>query len=69
MPVFPVRPDAEEPYGLHLHEFDLVIGELAGAGELPREAGFAGALRAGTAPAQQLEIVGRLVTVRPLNRQ
>jgi hypothetical protein len=67
--VLPVRPDAEQADGLHLLELDLVVRELARAGQLAGQPGFAGTLRAGAVPAQQLEVIGRLVPVRPLDRQ
>ena len=69
MPILPVGTDAKQAHRLNVVELDLVVGELAGAGQLPRQTALAGALGAGTVPAQQLEVVRRLVSVGPLNRQ
>jgi hypothetical protein len=69
MSVLPVGADAEQANRFHLVEIDLVVSELTRAGELSWHASLAGALRARTAPTQQLEVVSRLVPVSPLDRQ
>jgi len=54
---------------LGVTQLDLVVVELVGTRQLPRETSLAGALGAGTAPAEQLEVVCRLMAVSPLDRQ
>jgi hypothetical protein len=67
--VLPIGADAEQANRFHLVEIDLVVRELAGAGQLPWQASLARALRARTVPTQELEVVSRLVPVSPLDRQ
>jgi hypothetical protein len=67
--VLPVGADAKQANRFHLVEIDLVVGELTRAGELPWQASLAGTFGAWTAPTQQLEVVGGLVPVRPLDAQ
>ena len=69
MAVLPVGADAKEPDRLHLDKLDLVVFELAGTRQLARKTTLAGALGAWTPPAEQLEVVRRLVTISPLDRQ
>ena len=69
MAVLPVGADAKQADGLDLRELNLVVGELVGARQLPRETTLAGALGAGTPPPEQLEVVRRLMAVSPLDRQ
>jgi len=65
--VLPVGSDAEKADRLHLVQVDLVVLELIGAGQFPGQPAFTRAFGTGTIPAKQLEVVGRLVAVGPLD--
>jgi hypothetical protein len=69
VPIFPIWADTEEPDRLHFLELDLIVGQLGRRCEAARQAGFAGALGAGTLPAEHLEVIGGLMAVGPLDRE
>jgi hypothetical protein len=65
--VLPVGADTEQPDSFDLVELDLLVSELGRARQFAGESGLAGAFGAGAPPSKQLEVIGRLVPVGPLN--
>ncbi|HEY9288727.1 MAG TPA: hypothetical protein VIT43_11975 [Candidatus Dormibacteraeota bacterium] len=68
MSIPPIGTDAEETDRLDLRQLDLIVSQLGRAGQAAGETGLAGAFRAGAMPAQEFEVVRRLMPVRPLDR-
>lgn len=50
-------------------ELDLLVRQLAGAGQFPRQPRLARALGARAVPAQEFELIGGLMAVSPLDRE